>query len=63
MKSSRIFSLKLVSLAVAMLVLSQTSCVVAGGYGSDGGWYIWPGSLVSLVVVAVVLFFVLKRRR
>ncbi|MFN2515379.1 MAG: PEP-CTERM sorting domain-containing protein [Pyrinomonadaceae bacterium] len=45
-----------------MLALSQSSCIVAGGYRSNGGWYIWPGSIFSLLVV-IVVFFLLRRRR
>ena len=48
--------------ALAILVLSQPACVVVGGYGSDRGFYLWPGSLLSIVVViALVLLF--RRRR
>ncbi|HYJ87998.1 MAG TPA: hypothetical protein VEW46_18170 [Pyrinomonadaceae bacterium] len=45
-----------------LVLLSQTSCIVAGGYSSDGGWYIWPGSFVAIVVV-VIAFLLLRRRR
>ena len=49
------------ALITFLLVCLQPSCVVVGGYSSESGWYIWPGSLISLLVVAVV--FLLLRRR
>jgi hypothetical protein len=52
----RIFALTL------MIVLSQSSCIVAGGYRSGGGWFLWPGGLLGLLVI-VVLFLLLRRRR
>jgi hypothetical protein len=45
------------------LAVTQSACVMVGGYSSDGGWYIWPGSFVSVLVVALVVFFLLRRRR
>ena len=55
--------MKSTSAIVILLGALQTSCVVVGGYSSEGGWYVWPGSLISLAVVAVVLFLLLRRRR
>ena len=46
-----------------MLALSQLSCVMVGGYSSDSGWWLWLGSLVSVLVVVIVLFLLLRRRR
>lgn len=52
------------ALAFILALLSQSSCIVAGGYrGSNGGWYIWPGSFLSILVIIVVVFLLLKRRR
>jgi hypothetical protein len=36
---------------------------MVGGYSSDSGWWLWPGSLVSVLVVVIVLFLLLRRRR
>jgi hypothetical protein len=47
--------------AATLLALSQTGCIVAGGYTSGGGWFIWPGSFGILVLL--LLFFLLRRRR
>jgi hypothetical protein len=44
------------SLAAALLLCGTlTGCLVAG-YSSGGGWFIWPGGLGLLVIVAVVIF-------
>ena len=43
------------------LALSQTACV-AGGYSSEGGFYLWPGSLV-ITALLVLLFLYMRRRR
>jgi hypothetical protein len=48
-------------LLVALLLLSSTGCIVAGGYSSGRGWFIWPGTFV-VVVVILLLFFLLRRR-
>ena len=49
------------SLLALSLALSQTACVV-GGYSSDGGFFLWPGSLV-VTALLVLLFLFLRRRR
>lgn len=46
---------------IALLLLLSSGCVVAGGYSSNGGWFIWPGTL-GILVVAAVLFLLLRRR-
>ncbi len=43
------------------LALSQTACVV-GGYSSEGGFFLWPGSIV-IAVILVLLFLFMRRRR
>ena len=40
----------------------QTGCVFVGGYSSERGWFIWPGTFVFLAI-AILLFFLLRRRR
>lgn len=46
---------------VLALALSQTACVV-GGYRCDGGFFLWPGSIV-VTVLLVLLFLYMRRRR
>ena len=40
---------------IALLLLPATGCIVAGGYSSGRGWFIWPGSF-ALIAIVVVLF-------
>lgn len=47
---------------IALIQLLSSGCVVVGGYSSERGWYIWPGTIVIFVVV-VILFLLLRRRR
>lgn len=51
----------LILLAPAFL---QTSCVVVGYRGGEGGggWFLWPGGL-GLLVMILVAFLLLRRRR
>ncbi len=54
---------RLAPLAVALLALAQPACVVAGGYSSGRGFYVWPGSLISIVVIVLLLLLLRRRRR
>ena len=49
-------------LTALMLALSQTACV-AGGYSSEGGFFLWPGSIVVTVVLVLLFLFMRRRRR
>lgn len=53
--------MKRLSVLTLTLGLSQTACVV-GGYSSDGGFFLWPGSIV-VTILLVLLFLFLRRRR
>jgi hypothetical protein len=44
----------------AMVCVPLTGCI-AVGYTSGGGWFMWPGGLGLLLLIAIVLF-VLRRR-
>ncbi len=46
---------------ITLLLLFSSGCVVVGGYSSGRGWFIWPGTIGILLVVAVL--FLLFRRR
>jgi hypothetical protein len=46
---------------ITSLLLFSSGCIVAGGYSSGRGWFIWPGSIGILLVIAV-LFLLLRRR-
>ena len=45
-----------------LLLLTSTGCIVVGGYSSDRGWFIWPGTIV-LLLIGVALFLLFNRRR
>ena len=47
---------------ILLLLLSSTGCVVVGGYSSGRGFWIWPGSIV-LLLVGVLLFVMFLRKR
>jgi len=49
-------------LAIGVLTLFSSGCVVVGGYSSERGWFLWPGSILIFLVV-VVLFLLLRRRK
>ena len=48
-------------LVVTLLLLFSSGCIVAGGYSSGRGWFIWPGTIGILVILAIL--FLLFRRR
>jgi hypothetical protein len=47
---------------ISLVLVMAPGCVVVGGYSSERGWFLWPGTIVIFVVVAV-LFLLLRRRR
>jgi hypothetical protein len=47
---------------VSLILMLTSGCVVAGGYSSGRGWFLWPGTIVIFLVLAVI-FFLLRRRR
>jgi hypothetical protein len=51
-----------VLLFLVATVFGASGCVVVGGYSSDRGFWIWPGTFV-LLAIALLLFFLLRRRR
>jgi hypothetical protein len=53
--------MKRLGILLTCLLLSP-GCVVAGGYSSGRGFFLWPGTFVIFLIV-VVLFLVLRRRR
>lgn len=55
--AATVFALALASATV------QTGCVFVGGYSSDGGFYVWPGSIVITAVLIFLLWLLARRRR
>ena len=50
------------ALLFAATVLLAPGCIVVGGYSSDRGFWVWPGTLV-LLAIGIALFFLMIRRR
>jgi len=50
-------------IAALLLLLSSMGCVVVGGYSSGRGWFIWPGSIVFLLIGLALLLLMFFRRR
>ena len=54
--------MRLLSLLV-LLLLTSTGCVVVGGYSSGRGFWLWPGSIVFLLIGLFLLLMMVFRRR
>jgi fatty acid desaturase len=51
-------------LAIAsLLLLASTGCVVVGGYSSGRGFWLWPGSIVFVLIGLFLLLMMVFRRR
>lgn len=50
------------TLLAMLLAMTQSGCMMVGGYSSNGGWFIWPGGL-GLVVMLVLLYLLFGRGR
>lgn len=55
--------MRLAKLFLAALASLQASCVVVGGYSAEGGWYVWPGSLLLTAAALALVFLFLRRGR
>jgi hypothetical protein len=47
---------------LSFILLLSSGCVVVGGYSSGRGWFLWPGSILTFLVV-IALFLLLRRRK
>jgi hypothetical protein len=47
---------------VLLTLFSSSGCVIVGGYSSEGGWFVWPGTIVIFVVVAVCVLLLRRRK-
>lgn len=54
--------MKRLSALTLILALSQPACVV-GGYSSDGGFFLWPGSILVTILLVLLFLFMRRRRR
>jgi hypothetical protein len=48
-------------MSISIILVALPGCVVVGGYSSERGWFLWPGTIVIFLVVAI--FVLLLRRR
>jgi hypothetical protein len=48
-------------IVIALLLLFTPGCIIAGGYSSGRGWFIWPGTF-GILLIFVVLFLLFRRR-
>lgn len=55
-------SMRRIAVPALLLALSQNACVV-GGYSSEGGFFLWPGSILITVVLVLLFLFMRRRRR
>jgi hypothetical protein len=53
---------KVTTVIASLLLLASSGCIVVGGYSSESGWWIWPGSIV-IFVIGLILFLMFIRRR
>ncbi len=47
----------------SLMLLASTGCVVVGGYSSGRGFWLWPGSIVFLLIGLFFLLMMVFRRR
>lgn len=58
----KVMGLKLKAAIASLLLPASTGCIVVGGYSSERGWFIWPGTFV-LLGIALLFVFLFRRRR
>jgi hypothetical protein len=61
-KAQTILRRQLCFFVALLLPLISTGCIVVGGYSSERGWFIWPGTFV-LLLIGLALFLLFRRRR
>jgi hypothetical protein len=55
--------MKRITLLAAVLAMTQSACIMVGGYSSRGGWFFFPGSLGLLLLLALLFIFLSRRGR
>ena len=56
-------NVKLKLAMASLLLLASAGCIVAGGYSSGRGFWLWPGSIVFLLIGLFLLLMMVFRRR
>jgi hypothetical protein len=47
---------------ISVILIMLPGCVVVGGYSSERGWFVWPGTILVFLVVAVFVLLLRRRR-
>ena len=47
--------------AVLIATITQSACIMVGGYSRGDGWFLWPGSF-GLILILVFLYLLFGRR-
>jgi hypothetical protein len=47
---------------VTLLTLAQPACIVGGYSSGGGGWFLWPGGILGVVLVIALIFLFARRR-
>lgn len=47
---------------VLLTLLLSSGCVIVGGYSSERGWFLWPGTIVIFIAVGVCLLLFRRRK-
>ena len=45
------------TVVITLLLFFSSGCIVAGGYSSGRGWFIWPGTIGILLFLRSYFFF------
>jgi len=56
-------SVLVVPACLVILSLTSSGCIVVGGYSSGRGFWIWPGSIVLLLIGLLLFAMMFFRRR
>jgi hypothetical protein len=58
-----VIEVKLKFVITLLLLLTSSGCIVVGGYSSGRGFWLWPGSIVLLLIGLLLLGLMFFRRR
>ncbi|HKO95656.1 MAG TPA: hypothetical protein VJU86_01600 [Pyrinomonadaceae bacterium] len=47
---------------ISSILAFSPGCIVVGGYSSERGWFLWPGTMLIFVVGAVLLLLFRRRK-
>lgn len=47
---------------LTLLTMVQPACVVGGYSSGGGGWFLWPGGILGVLLVIALIFLFARRR-